>query len=109
MGLPYSGAVDLRDEQPKQHEIGSRTYIVADVEPLDVDGVRTIEVGTLAWLIGFVALLPFYGRLDDAGRTWWLWTCLAGFGLGLFGLEYCRRQWSGCSRAHTTRTQRSAE
>jgi len=32
--------VDLHDEQPMQHEIGSRTYIVADVEPLDVDGVR---------------------------------------------------------------------
>ena len=24
--------------------------------------------------------------------SWWLWTCLAGFGLGLFGLEYCRRR-----------------
>ena len=82
----------LRDEQPKKHEFGKRIYIVADVEPLDVDGVRTVEVGTVAWLIGFVALLPFYGRLEDAGRTWWLWTCLAGFGLGLFGLEYCRRR-----------------
>ena len=84
--------VDLRDDQPMKHEIGNRTFIVADVEPLDVDGVRTIEVGTLAWLIGFVALLPFYGRLEDDGHTWWLWTCLAGFGLGLFGLEYCRRR-----------------
>ena len=36
--------------------------------------------------------LPVDGRLEDAGRTWWLWTCLAGFGLGLFGLEYCRRR-----------------
>jgi hypothetical protein len=84
--------VDLRDEQPMKHEIGKRTYIVADVEPLDVDGVRTVEVGTIAWLVGFIALLPFYGRLEDDGRTWWLWTCLAGFGLGLFGLEYCRRR-----------------
>ena len=25
-------------------------------------------------------------------HAWWLWTCLAGFGLGLFGLEYCRRR-----------------
>ena len=91
---PYDEVVDpvLRDEQPMQHEIGRRTYLIADVEPLDVDGVRTVEVGTLAWLIGFVALLPFYGRLEDAGRTWWLWACLAGFGLGLFGLEYCRRR-----------------
>jgi len=84
--------VDLRDDQPTQHELGSRTFFVADVEPLDVDGVRTVEVGTALWLVAFVALLPFYGRLQDADRGWWLWTCLAGFGLGLFGLEYCRRR-----------------
>ncbi|WP_343061584.1 DUF2530 domain-containing protein [Nocardioides luti] len=84
--------VELRDDQPMQHEIGNRTFIVADVEPLDVDGVRTVEVGVGLWLLAFVALLPFYGRLEDAGRLWWLWTCLAGFGLGLFGLEYCRRR-----------------
>lgn len=79
-------------DQPQTHEIGKRTYIVAPVEPLDVDGVRTLEVGTLLWLIGFLALLPFYGRLVDDGYLWWLWTCMAGFGLGLFGLEFCRRR-----------------
>jgi hypothetical protein len=80
------------EEQPMTHEIGSRTYIVADVDPLDVDGVRTLEVGVGLWFLAFLALLPFYGRLEDSGRVWWLWTCLAGFGLGLFGLEYCRRR-----------------
>jgi len=75
-----------------RHEIGNRTYFVADVEPLDVDGVRTIEVGTALWLVGFLALLPFYGRLQESGSVWWLWTCLAGFGLGLFGVELCRRR-----------------
>lgn len=84
--------MDFRDEQPMQHEIGHRTFMVADVAPLDVDGVRTVEVGTALWLIGFLGLLPFYGRLEDAGNLWWLWTCLAGFGLGLLGLEYCRRR-----------------
>jgi hypothetical protein len=84
--------VEFRDEQPMQHEIGNRTFIVADVEPLDVDGVRTVEVGVALWLLAFLALLPFYGRLEEAGNLWWLWTCLAGFGLGLFGLEYCRRR-----------------
>jgi len=74
------------------HEIGNRTYIVADVDPLDVDGTRTVAVGTVLWLVAFVLLLPFYGRLEDSGRVWGLWTCLAGFGLGLFGLEYCRRR-----------------
>lgn len=84
--------MELRDDQPTQHEIGNRTYIVADVEPLDVDGVRTVEVGVGIWLLGFLALLPFSGTLNETGRLWWLWTCLAGFGLGLCGLEYCRRR-----------------
>lgn len=86
------------EPQPTRHEIGKRTFLVADVEPLDVDGVRTLEVGTALWLVAFVALLPFYGSLSDDGRLWWLWTCLAGFGLGLFGLEYCRRRRAGQSR-----------
>ena len=46
-----------------KHEIGNRTYIVAQVEPLDVDGVRTTEVGTALWLLGFLGLLPFWGTL----------------------------------------------
>ncbi len=83
---------DQRGDEPIRHEIGNRTYIVADVAPLDVDGVRTVEVGTVLWLVGFLGLLPFWGTLEDNGRTWWLWTCLAGFGLGLCGLEYCRRR-----------------
>jgi hypothetical protein len=84
--------VEIRDDQPMQREIGNRTIFVADIDPLDVDGVRTIEVGVVLWLVGFLGLLPFYGRLQDSGNEWWLWTCLAGFGLGLFGLEYCRRR-----------------
>lgn len=75
-----------------RHEIGRRTFFVADVAPLDVDGVRTVEVGSALWLIAFLGLLPFYGRLEESGHLWWLWTCLAGFGLGLCGLEVCRRR-----------------
>lgn len=63
-----------------------------EIAPLDVDGVRTVEVGTLLWLVAFLALLPFYSRLRDDGHLWWLWTCLAGFGLGALGIEYCRRR-----------------
>ena len=84
--------VELRDEQPTQHEIGNRTYLIAPVEPLDVDGVRTIQVGTALFAIAFVALLPFYGSLESDGRTWLLWMCLAGVGLALLGQEYCKRR-----------------
>lgn len=83
-------------EEPQEnvqvHRIGNRRYIIADVEPLDVDGVRTVAVGTGLWLLAFVMLLPFYGRLEDAGRLEWLWTCVAGFGLGVLGWDYCRRR-----------------
>ncbi len=81
-----------RDGERTQHEIGRHTFLVADVDPLDVDGVRTVSIGVALWLIGFVALLPFAGQLRESGRDWWLWTCLAGAGLGLLGLEYCRRR-----------------
>jgi len=73
-------------------EIGKKTHKVAEVEPMDVDGVRTMTVGTIIWAVTTVALLPFLGSLEEQGRTWWLWTSLAGFGLGLIGIEYCRRR-----------------
>jgi Protein of unknown function (DUF2530) len=90
--------------EPAKHEIGNRTYIVADVEPLDVDGVRTVQVGLGIWFVTFLALLPFWGALADADRTWWLWTCLAGSGLGLFGLEYCRRRKAARAEGRPYRT-----
>jgi hypothetical protein len=65
---------------------------VAEVEPLDVDGVRTVAIGSVAWIVAFVAMLPFIGTLRDHDKLSWLWICIAGFGLGLIGLEYCRRR-----------------
>ena len=65
---------------------------MAEVEPLDVDGVRTMIVGSALWVVAFVAMLPFVGTLRDNDRLTWLWICLAGLGLGLVGVEYCRRR-----------------
>ena len=92
VGVAYDVGVELHDDQPMRHEIGNRTYLVANVEPLDVDGVRTVQVGIALWVVAFVAMLPFYGRLSDSGNGWVIWTCAAGCGLGLLGLEYCRRR-----------------
>lgn len=68
-----------------------RNYLVADVAPLDVDGVRTLAVGSGIWLVALLMLLPFYDSLRENDRVWWLWTCIAGFGLGLCGMQYCKR------------------
>ncbi len=75
-----------------EREFGNRTFLVAEVAPLDVDGVRTMAVGAVLWLIAFVALLPFVSTLQDNDRTWWLWTSLSGAVLGVIGWLYCRRR-----------------
>jgi len=61
-------------------------------EPVDTDGVRSVIVGTVGWVLALLALLPFRDRLAGDGRAWWLWTCAVGVGLGLIGLVYCRRR-----------------
>ncbi len=66
--------------------------LVADVEPLDVTGTRSVAVGTIAWAVAFLALLPFTAGLRDDGNGDWLWTCLAGVVLGIVGWWYCDRR-----------------
>ncbi|MEE1736091.1 DUF2530 domain-containing protein [Streptomyces sp. BE147] len=59
-------------------------------EPLEGPVVATITGGTVLWFVLFLAQLPFYGWFADHGHTWWVWTPLAGAGLGLIGIWYVR-------------------
>jgi hypothetical protein len=56
-----------------------------------VNSRRLILVGTALWFVAFVVLLPFYGWLGDHDHRIWLWTCLAGWVLGLLGLAIMSR------------------
>ncbi len=69
-----------------------------DPEPLRTNDVRTVAIGTVLWAVAFVALLPFWSRLDDDGRLWWVATCACGFALGLIGLAYTRKRAAAISR-----------
>jgi len=80
------------DDQPKVHEIGNRTYIVAQVEPLDLDGVRTMQVGTALWGIALVVMILYRSDLERAGNEWWIGTCAAGLALGVIGWEHTTRR-----------------
>jgi Protein of unknown function (DUF2530) len=80
------------DEQPTVHEIGNRTFIVAPVEPLDLDGVRTMQVGTALWAIGFVVLFLLRHRLAAHDHEWWVGVAAVGFALGLVGWEHTTRR-----------------
>jgi Protein of unknown function (DUF2530) len=60
--------------------------------PLEANDVAVVTGGTAVWLVLFLVQLPFYGWFDDHGHAWWVWTCLAGAGLGLIGIWYVRRR-----------------
>jgi len=75
-------------------------------EPLDVDAARVVAAGTILWFVGFLVLLPFRDRLAAAGHEVWLWTCLAGVGLGLIGLPLCLRQRTRARRARAAHVGR---
>ncbi|MFN2559764.1 MAG: DUF2530 domain-containing protein [Jatrophihabitans sp.] len=53
---------------------------------VQINARRIVAVGTLIWFVAFVALLPFWKWLGEHGHRIWLWTCLAGWVLGLLGL-----------------------
>jgi hypothetical protein len=55
------------------------------IAPLDVDGVKVIAVGTVAWAIATLVMLV----VDR--HSWWLWVCVAGLGLGVIGVPIQHR------------------
>lgn len=72
----------------------------AEVKPLDLSGIPTVITGIVAWAVAFVVVLIFRDELAKDGLEWWLWVTVAGFGLGLIGLVYCRRRWSAIQAEH---------
>jgi hypothetical protein len=70
----------------------------AEVEPLDLDGVNSVIVGSAAWLVALVFVLVRYDHLNATGRGWWLYSVLAGLALGLIGFVYCIRRRSRVRR-----------
>jgi hypothetical protein len=78
-------------------------------EPLEGNVVATVTGGTIAWFVLFVVQLPFYGWFDDHGHLWWLWTCLTGGVLGLYGIWYVRRRDAAIRRAAAERAEAAAD
>jgi hypothetical protein len=63
-----------------------------DPEPLEIDDAKVIAVGTAAWFVAWVVLLAFHGTLEDHDREWWIWTAVAGLGLGMWGWLLVRKR-----------------
>lgn len=78
-------------------------------EPLEGPVVSTIVGGTILWFVLFLAQLPFYGWFADRGHTWWVWTPLAGAGLGLIGIWYVRGRDAALKRHAAARAEADAQ
>ena len=66
--------------------------VTTSVAPLDVDAVRTVQIGTALWAIALVVTVVFREQLHDDSREWWIWTCVAGVILGLMGIVITTRR-----------------
>lgn len=66
-----------------------------DPPPLATNDRATVLTGIAAWLVVLVVALLGHDRLAAEGRTWWIWTAVAGAGLGVLGLGYLRRHGRG--------------
>jgi hypothetical protein len=59
--------------------------------PVQMNARRIVAAGTAAWFVAFVVLLFFWSWLGSHGHRIWLWTCLAGWVLGLIGWSIMMR------------------
>ena len=53
--------------------------------PLEANDLRVTIVGTVAWAAALVVALVLRDQIP-AGSRWWIWTCVAGVGMGLFAV-----------------------
>ncbi|SEL43457.1 DUF2530 domain-containing protein [Streptacidiphilus jiangxiensis] len=77
--------------------------------PMEANDVAIVTGGTVLWLVGFLVLLPFHSSMAAHGRGDWQWICLAGFGLGLIGIWYCRARRAAIRRDAISRAATQGE
>ncbi|MFJ8045094.1 DUF2530 domain-containing protein [Kitasatospora sp. NPDC096147] len=76
-----------------------KTAVRPSPPPLEANDVAIVGGGTALWFLAFLVLIPFHSSLEESGHGRWPWICLAGAGLGLIGLWYCRARRDAIRRA----------
>jgi hypothetical protein len=71
--------MQIRQGQPEARRPGP--------PPREADDRQVTAVITAGWAIALVVLLCIRGSLPADAR-WWIWTCVSGIVMGLFGLWY---------------------
>jgi hypothetical protein len=95
----HAGAIELH------RQTDSLGFVSSPKEPpppLEANDVRATLVITAGWAIALIVLL-IVGL--PSGERWWIWTCLTGLGMGLFGLWYVPVLKRGRARAAAVRDE----
>ncbi len=112
MNRSSPAAVKGPDHHPgrprKLSPMWKKSELRAAPAPLEGPVVGTITGGTVIWFVLFLAQLPFYGWYADHGHAWFVWTCLAGGGLGLLGVWYVRKRDAAIKRDAAARQTATA-
>ncbi len=70
--------------------------------PLEANDQLVTGSITAGWAVALIVLVIVRGSLPGDAR-WWIWTCVTGLVMGLFGLWYLPRLKRGRSRAAARR------
>jgi hypothetical protein len=75
------------DDQEPAPESGTPPVIA----PAELNSARFALVGLALFTVATIVLLPFYDELGRHHHRIWLWTSIAGIGVGLFGFALSSR------------------
>ena len=76
--------------------------------PLEANDQLVTASITVGWAVALIVLVIVRGSLPADAR-WWIWTCVTGLVMGLFGLWYVPRLKRGRARAAARRAEGPAE
>ena len=91
-----------REASPRRHR--SKQPLREAPPPLEGNDLIIAMTGTIAWAVALIVLVVVRGDLPAASR-WWIWTCAAGVGFGVFGLIYAPRLKRSRARAAARRAE----
>jgi H+/Cl- antiporter ClcA len=72
--------------------------------PLEANDQLVTAMITAGWAIALIVLLVIRTHIPASDR-WWIWTCVTGLGLGVFGLLYVPRLKRSRERAARRRAE----
>jgi uncharacterized membrane protein len=94
-----SNHADSLSESGKEASSAARKLTL---EPLEINGITAVTVGTIIWTVATVIMVLMRDQLEASGRENWIWICACGVLLGLLGIRYTRRRAARIAKASST-------